>query len=57
MQITYNFFRCVGGFLTLSPEYCFVVEDDSGLCGYALAVLDAKGYYNKLEVSWIPEIL
>lgn len=51
------FDRFIGGFLTLSPEYCFVVEDDLGLCGYALAVLDAKKYYNKLEVSWIPELL
>lgn len=49
--------KFVGGFLTLSPEYCFVVEDDSGLCGYALAVLDAKSFYSKLEVSWIPELL
>jgi len=33
------------------------VEDDIGLCGYALAVLDAKSYFAKLEVSWIPELL
>lgn len=56
-SITTLTFRCVGSFLTLSPEYCFVVEDDSGLCGYVLAVLDAKSYFNKLRVSWIPEIL
>lgn len=49
--------RYVGGFLTLSSEYCFVVEDDIGLCGYALAVLDAKNYFSKLQVSWIPEII
>lgn len=49
--------RLVGGMLTLSPEYCFIVEDEIGLCGYVLAVLDSKTYYNKMEVSWIPEML
>lgn len=34
-----------------------MVEDDSGMCGYALAVLDAKSYYSKLGVAWIPEML
>lgn len=34
-----------------------MVEDDTGLCGYALAVLDAKNYYRKLEAAWIPELL
>lgn len=49
--------KLIGGFLTLSPEYCFVVEDDVRLCGYALAVLDAKKFFAKLQVSWIPELL
>ncbi|OTF69764.1 hypothetical protein BLA29_010325, partial [Euroglyphus maynei] len=49
--------KLIGGFLTLSPEYCFVVEDNDRLCGYALAVLDAKNYFAKLQVSWIPEML
>ncbi|XP_027193831.1 O-GlcNAcase isoform X2 [Dermatophagoides pteronyssinus] len=49
--------KLIGGFLTLSPEYCFIVEDDVRLCGYALAVLDAKNFFAKLEVSWIPGLL
>ncbi|UXI20010.1 Exportin-7 [Sarcoptes scabiei] len=49
--------KFIGGFLTLSPEYCFVVEDDIRLCGYALAVLDAKKFFDQLSVSWIPELL
>lgn len=48
----------IGGFLTLSPEYCFIVEDACGLiCGYLMAVPDAKSYFQKLEMSWIPELL
>jgi hypothetical protein len=46
----------VGGFLTLTPEFCFVVEDDDGLVGYALAALDAKQFHKKLELAWLPEM-
>ncbi|XP_021925094.1 protein O-GlcNAcase isoform X2 [Zootermopsis nevadensis] len=48
--------KFVGGFLTLTPEFCFVVEDDVGLVGYALAALDSKQFHKKLELSWIPEM-
>ncbi|CAK9823669.1 Protein O-GlcNAcase [Anthophora retusa] len=48
--------RFVGGFLTLSPELCMVVEDESGIVGYALAALNVKSYNQKLAVSWIPEL-
>lgn len=46
----------VGGFLTLSPELCMVVEDESGVVGYALTALNVKTYNQKLAVSWIPEM-
>lgn len=49
--------RLVGHFLCLSSEYCFVVEDDTGICGYALAALDARQLRTKSEVCWIPELL
>lgn len=48
--------KLVGGFLTLSNEYCFVVEDETGVCGYALAALDAQQFSKKLEVAWKPEL-
>lgn len=50
------FYRIVGGFLTLSPELCMVVEDESGIVGYALAALNAKTFNQKLAVAWIPEM-
>ncbi|XP_037504364.1 protein O-GlcNAcase isoform X2 [Rhipicephalus sanguineus] len=48
--------KLVGGFLTLSNEYCFVVEDETGVCGYALAALDAQQFSKKLEAAWTPEL-
>ncbi|XP_014662166.1 PREDICTED: protein O-GlcNAcase-like isoform X2 [Priapulus caudatus] len=48
--------KFVGGMVTLSPEYSFVVDDDEGPCGYMLAVLDSKEYFAKYEAVWIPEM-
>ncbi|XP_076249810.1 O-GlcNAcase isoform X2 [Calliopsis andreniformis] len=48
--------RLVGGFLTICPELCMVVEDESGIVGYALAALNIKSYNQKLAVSWIREL-
>ena len=33
-----------------------VVEDENGIVGYALAALNVKSYYQKLSISWIPEL-
>lgn len=47
----------VGGFLCLSPEYCFVVEDgDESICGFALAAVDAETFNKRLDVAWIPDL-
>ncbi|XP_062376421.1 protein O-GlcNAcase [Sardina pilchardus] len=46
--------RLVGGFLSLSPDYGFVLEDEEGICGYALGTMDVKPFVKKCKVSWIP---
>lgn len=46
----------VGAFLTLHPELCMVVEDDTGIVGYACAALDSKKFRLKQEIAWIPEM-
>ncbi|XP_041803163.1 protein O-GlcNAcase isoform X3 [Chelmon rostratus] len=46
--------RLVGGLLTLSSEYGFVLEDEEGICGYALGTVDVKPFIKKCELSWIP---
>lgn len=42
--------------MTFSPESCFVIEDNGTVIGYALAALNAKEFYQKLQVSWLPEM-
>ncbi len=44
----------VGGLLTLSSEYGFVLEDDEGICGYALGTVDVKPFIKKCKLNWIP---
>uniref|UniRef100_A0A8C6KPW5 O-GlcNAcase n=1 Tax=Nothobranchius furzeri TaxID=105023 RepID=A0A8C6KPW5_NOTFU len=48
--------RLVGGFLTLSSDYGFVLEDDEGVCGYALGTVDVKPFVKKCKLSWIPHM-
>lgn len=44
----------MGGLLSLSSEYGFVLEDDEGICGYALGTVDVKPFVKKCKLSWIP---
>uniref|UniRef100_A0A673BAR7 O-GlcNAcase n=1 Tax=Sphaeramia orbicularis TaxID=375764 RepID=A0A673BAR7_9TELE len=46
--------RLVGGLLTLSPDYGFVLEDEEGICGYALGTVDVKPFIKKCKLNWIP---
>lgn len=46
--------RLVGGLLTVSSDYGFVLEDDEGICGYALGTVDVKPFIKKCKMSWIP---
>jgi len=48
--------RLVGPFLCLSPEFCFAVEDESGLCGYAVGAVDAKQFEKKTQLAWLPDL-
>ncbi|CAL9687909.1 unnamed protein product [Knipowitschia caucasica] len=46
--------RLVGGLLTLSSDYGFVLEDDEGVCGYALGTVDVKPFVKNCKMSWLP---
>lgn len=48
--------RIVGSYVTLHPEFCFVVEDESGVVGFACASPDYKKFRVKMELAWIPEM-
>lgn len=46
--------RQIGGYLTLKPDVSFVVEDENEtVVGSAVAVLDAREFRRKLNVSWM----
>lgn len=44
----------VGPYLKFEPEFGLVVEDDQGVCGYALGAMDSKGFYARYEKEWRP---
>uniref|UniRef100_A0A3B4B7U3 Protein O-GlcNAcase n=1 Tax=Periophthalmus magnuspinnatus TaxID=409849 RepID=A0A3B4B7U3_9GOBI len=46
--------RLVGGLLTLSSDYGFVLEDEEGICGYAVGTVDVKPFVKKCKLSWLP---
>ena len=49
-------YRLAGALLMFSPEYCFVAEDDVGICGCLLATLDSKKFWTKYELAYLPEM-
>lgn len=50
--------RFVGSFLTLSSDFCFVVEDEveNKICGYILGATDNQQFQKKIEMAWVPEL-
>ncbi|KAM6949291.1 protein O-GlcNAcase [Aplochiton taeniatus] len=46
--------RCVGACLALCPEYSLVLEDELGLCGCVLGVLDLHSFTKRCQATWIP---
>jgi ribosomal protein S18 acetylase RimI-like enzyme len=44
----------VGPYLRFEPELALMLEDDQGVCGYALAALDSRTFYERYEKEWRP---
>ena len=44
----------MGGILSLSPDYGFVLEDEEGICGYAIGTEHVKPFVKKCKLTWIP---
>ncbi len=42
----------VGPYLAYEPELSLVLEDDQGICGYALAALDSREFYARYDREW-----
>ncbi|XP_066574411.1 protein O-GlcNAcase isoform X2 [Amia ocellicauda] len=48
--------RWLGASLAVCPEYSFVLEDEHGLCGCALGVLDVRAFHKRCEATWLPSM-
>lgn len=46
----------VGPYLTLEPELSLVLEDEQGICGYALGALDSRDFYARYDSEWRPRL-
>jgi protein O-GlcNAcase/histone acetyltransferase len=46
----------VGPYLAFEPELSLILEDDAGICGYALAALDSRAFYARYEREWRPKL-
>ncbi len=40
----------------MCSQYCYVVEDGAGLCGYVVATPDVKEYQRKWKEEWMPRM-
>ena len=46
----------VGPYLKLEPELSRVLEDEQGICGYALGALDSRTFYARYDSEWRPRL-
>ncbi len=47
----------VGPYLQFEPNLALILEDDQGVCGYALGAFDSKNFYNRYENEWRPNLV
>lgn len=46
----------VGPYLAFEPELSLILEDDAGICGYALGAFDSRAFYARYESGWRPRL-
>ncbi len=46
----------VGPYLAFEPEFGLILEDDQGICGYALGALESRTFFNRYEREWRPKL-
>ena len=47
----------VGPYMEFEPQSVFILEDDQGICGYIMGVLESRTYYQWMHNKWLPKIL
>jgi ribosomal protein S18 acetylase RimI-like enzyme len=46
----------VGPYLAFEPELSLVLEDEQGICGYALGAFDSHAFFERYEKEWRPDL-
>ena len=46
----------VGPYMEHEPGLAWVLEDDGGVCGYALGALDSRAFYKRYDEEWRPRL-
>lgn len=46
----------VGPYLEFAPDLAVILEDTDGVCGYAMAVLDSRAFFDRYEREWRPQL-
>ena len=46
----------VGPYLAFEPDLSLILEDDDGICGYALGALDSRRFYTRYDREWRPQL-
>src|SRR5688572_6019734 len=42
----------VGPYLAYEPELSLILEDEQGICGYALGAFDSRAFFARYEAEW-----
>jgi ribosomal protein S18 acetylase RimI-like enzyme len=46
----------VGPYIAFEPRLSLILEDAEGVCGYALAALDSRSFYDRYDREWRPRL-
>ena len=46
----------VGPYLAFEPASSLILEDEEGICGYALAALESRRFYARYDAEWRPRL-
>jgi len=46
----------VGPYLAFEPELSLMIEDDQGICGYALGTFDSRAFFARYEAEYRPAL-
>ncbi|MSU25099.1 MAG: GNAT family N-acetyltransferase [Opitutus sp.] len=46
----------VGPYLAFEPDLSLILEDEQGICGYALGAFDSREFFSRYERDWRPKL-